>query len=195
MNERLPCTACSEFILADTAARTGGLCMPCKGGYRQQIDDGRKRRQLERQYEESAERKYRIDLVSRVHGEGGGFQSLVARERTYFAVICLIGEVYGGGFHQFFSNSAGELYDCAFDGLLEMEASQSPALLLRAKELLFGQQAVPLERRRRNELLPNLETFDTTELDALEKDFWADPDKLGDRCARFAHRHGLYSRD
>ncbi|EHP41763.1 hypothetical protein OR16_18261 [Cupriavidus basilensis OR16] len=113
MSERLPCALCGELILADTAAKTGGLCMPCKGGYRQQIDDGKKRRVRERQCGESAEREYWTGLVNRVHGEGGGFLSLGIHEKTYFAVTCLIGEVYSGGFHQFFSNSAGECYEYA----------------------------------------------------------------------------------
>ncbi len=41
MTDRLPCRACGHLILPTTAARNDGLCMPCKGGYRQNIEDGK----------------------------------------------------------------------------------------------------------------------------------------------------------
>lgn len=49
MTERLPCKTCGESIHPDTAELNGGLCMPCKRGYRQQVDDGKRRRELERE--------------------------------------------------------------------------------------------------------------------------------------------------
>lgn len=190
MIQRVPCKTCGDSIHPDTAAKNDGLCMPCKGGYKQQIEDGKKRREQEHRYEQSPERRYWLALVKRVH-HGPGFDALEAAEKTYYAVSCLIGEVYNGGFYQFFSNSSGALYGHALDGLMEMEAAKSVQLTTRAKELLFGSHAVPVDRRARNDLLPELEGLDA-KLDSVDKPFWEDPDKLGERCERFARRHGLY---
>ena len=190
MPDRLPCKSCGELIHPDTAAKNAGLCMPCNGGYRANIEAGKKRREQERAYEKSAERKYWLELVRRVHAMQDGLQQLANTEKTYFAVSCLIGEVYNGGFDQFFSNSTGALYAYALDGLLEMEAEESAAQLARAKQILFGDAIVPIDQLERNEKMR--QSSSTSELDALDKEFWADREGLGARCAQYAVTHGLY---
>jgi len=192
MIQRVPCKTCGDSIHPDTAAQNDGLCMPCKGGYRQRIEDGKKRREQERQYDQSPERRYWVGLVKRVHGEGAGFEGLAPSEKTYYATTCLMGEVYNGGFHQFFSNSSGSLYGYALDGLMAMDAENAVGLLLRAKERVFGDRTVPLYRQARNDLMADFE-IDDVELNGLDKLFWQDPDKLGERCEQFARLHGLYS--
>ena len=190
MIQRVPCKTCGDSIHPDTAAKNDGLCMPCKGGYKQRIEDGKKRRQQEREYDKSPERLYWLGLIKRVHHEPG-FDALGAAEKTYYAVSCLIGEVYNGGFYQFFSNTSGSLYGYALDGLMEMEAAKSVQLTIRAKEFLFGNHTVPTDHRARNDLLPELEGLDEA-LNKVDKPFWEDPDKLGERCEQFAKLHGLY---
>ena len=117
---RVPCKSCGESIHPDTAAKNGGLCMPCKGGYRERIEAGKSRREEEKKYEQSAERQYWLGLSSRVHGSPSGFNELPQPEQTYFSLGCLIGEVYNGGLHQFFFNSSGAMYGVALDGLFEL---------------------------------------------------------------------------
>lgn len=198
MIQRIPCKACGEQIHPDTASKSDGLCMPCKGGYRARIEEGKRHREAEKQYEQSAERKYWLALVQRVHHEAGGFSALPAHEKAYYAVTCLIGEVYNGGFHQYFSNSSGEHYGYALDGLMELEAGRSTELLLQARELFFGSQLVPLDRAKRNQMLPSIAHLDSSlndlwsRLDTIEKEFWSDPDHIGQRCNDFAAKHGLY---
>ena len=155
--------------------------MPCKGNYREQIEAGKRRREQDRIYEQSPERKYWLDLVRRVHKTPQGFGGLSQTEKTYFAVTCLIGEVYNGGFDQFFSNSSGEFYGLALDGLFEIEAEASAALLEQAKEVLFGHSPVPIDRAKRNEIMPTVANEFATEwkqLDVIDKAFCRDPDKL-----------------
>ena len=196
MSTRVPCTKCGESIHPDTAAQNAGLCMPCKGGYRDRIEAGKIRRNAERIYEQSAERKYWLKLVDRVHRTTEGFDGLPSAEKTYFAVSCLIGEVYNGGFDQFFSNSSGEMYGAALDGLWEFEAIASAGLLIQAKEVLFGSKPVPVDRRQRLRLMPTIENDAAPEhqqLEELDKAFWEDPEKLGERCKVFANKHGLYA--
>ena len=201
MTTRIPCRTCGDLIHPDTAAKSNGLCMPCKGGYRESIEEGKRQRERERAYEKSPERRHWLALVERVHKSNEGFYSLSPDEQTYFALRCLIGEVFNGGFHQFFANHSGEYYGFAVNGLLELEAMRSHQLLTRAKEVLFGDQAVPTGFAERNQLLRMVEEDDITysavgkRLDELENQFWAEPDELSNRCSRFAIDRGLYASD
>ncbi|MCX7256823.1 MAG: DUF4375 domain-containing protein [Polaromonas sp.] len=193
MITKLPCKSCGELIHPDTATKNDGLCMPCKGGYRANIEASKKRREEERIYEQSAERKYWVALVERVHGSPEGFQLLADAEKTYYAVSCLIGEVYNGGFDQFFSNSSGALYVYALDGLLEMGAQESASLLSRAKQIIVGEAHIPLDGAECNTELRENES--SSELEALDKAFWTDPDNLGERCKQYAISHQLHAAD
>jgi hypothetical protein len=190
MIQRLPCKSCGELIHPDTATKNNGLCMPCKGGYRTNIEASKKQREVDRLYENSAERKHWLHLIRRVHDTQDGFQKLSSPEKTYFAVCCLIGEVYNGGFDQFFSNSSGAFYAYALDGLLEMQAEECAAQLARAKQLLFGELLIPIDQAERNAKMR--QEVSNPELDALDKKFWSDPEGLGARCAQFAKDHALY---
>ena len=169
--------------------------MPCKGGYRKRIDEGQKQRTREREREQSAERKYWLALIDRIFKTPQGFASLSQAEKTYYAVSCLIGEVYNGGFDQFFSNSSGELYGLALDGLFELDAEKSAGLLVQAKEVLFGDVPVPLDRSKRLNLMPTVGNESHPawkKLDSLDTSFYEDPDQLADKCTAYANRHNLY---
>lgn len=167
--------------------------MPCRGGYRERIEEGKQQREKDREYAKSPEARYWRDLVSRALPDTS---VLVGPERTYFAVSCLIGEVYNGGFDQFFSNSAGELYEDALEGLERMQATESASLLQRAKAVLFGDAVVPTNREARTALMPTFGADESapewSQLEVLDKAFWKDPDKLADRCAAYAKDHRLY---
>jgi Domain of unknown function (DUF4375) len=186
--QRFPCRTCGELIHPDTAAKNNGLCMPCKGSYRAGIEAGKKRREQERLYDQSAERKYWFSLVKKE--SEAGFQALSESEKIYFALSCLVGEVYNGGFDQFFSNLSGAMYGYALSGLLDVEAHGTAALLEEAKDVLFGSQSVPVDRQERNNAL--LKAEGESRLDALDKAFWADKEGLGERCKQYAIGHALY---
>lgn len=190
MIQRVPCKTCGDLIHPDIAVTNDGLCMPCKSGYEQQIENGKKLHEQERRYEQCPGRLHWLDLVNRVH-HGTGFDALPAAEKTYYAVWCLIGEVNNGGFYQFFSNTSGAHYARALEGLTKMEAVRSAQLVIQAKQLLFESQAVPADSRIRNDSLHDIEKFESG-LDAVDTLFFQDPDKLGERCEQFARQHGLY---
>jgi hypothetical protein len=162
--------------------------MPCKGGYRADIEASKKRREQERLYEQSAERKHWLALVKKESETG--FHALTPPEKTYFALSCLIGEVYNGGFEQFFSNSSGSMYGHALSGLLDIEAHGTAALLQEAKDVLFGSGNVPIDRTERYKAMRQLGNDD--QLNVLDKAFWEDRDSLGERCQQYAIQHGLY---
>lgn len=201
MTTRLPCRTCGELIHPDTAAKNGELCMPCKGGYRERVEEGKRQREREKEYEKSPERRHWLSLVERVHGPHDGFDALSADEQTYFALRCLIGEVFNGGFHQYFANHSGERYGLAVSSLLDLDAMRSHKLLTQAKETLFGGRTVPTDFAERNELLLAVEQDDVNypriarEVGELDKQFWTEPDALSQRCSRFAIDRGLYASD
>lgn len=77
------------------------------------------------------------------------------------------------------------------DGLMELEAEASTALLLRAKEAAFGDGPVPADQRARWDAMADTGASDA-ELNRLDQLFCEDPDRLGERCAKFAKAHELF---
>jgi len=197
MSEKVPCTQCGAQILATTAARTNGLCMPCKGGYRKSLEENKRRAIEEREADRTDPfRALWRSLVNRVYNLPGGFESLSEAEKLYFAVGVLEGEVYNGGFDQYFFNSSGADYLYAEKGLLAVGAAEALELLRQAKELLFPTTVVPVDTKTRRQILrDDLEGKRSGQLDpkldALNRDFWTDPDKLEARMQAFAREHGL----
>jgi len=132
-------------------------------------------------------------LVDRVHKTEAGFEGLSDAEKKYFAVCCLSGEVYNGGFHQFFFNSAGRYYRYALSGLEEMRASESLQLLTKAKQVWFDFSDVPTDTKSRRLLLErNASRSRNARSDELDKLYWKEPDELGNRCEQYAQQHKLY---
>ena len=164
--------------------------MPCKGGYREQIEAGIRSREEEKAHEKSAERQYWLGLSSRVHEVPNGFSLLLPAEQTYFALGCLVGEVYNGGLHQFFFNSSGSMYGAALNGLYELEANETAGLLSGAKELLFGTLPVPQDTGERRRLLQARDA--PAALEELDNAFWKNAEKVDERRKTFAHEHQLF---
>jgi hypothetical protein len=196
VSDRVACSACGAQILATTAAKTGGFCMPCQGNYRQNIEASRKRIQDDKAYRASPEWKYWEALARRVYQDDeGGFFRLSLEEQKYFAARVLVGEVYNGGFHQYFWNSSADYYARAMELLVELGARESLRLLRDAKDVVFGAQPVPKTKAQRSAVLSRLTTERspdrTAKLDHLDKEFWADPDKLSDRIERYAEANAL----
>mgnify|MGYP006169185315 CR=1 FL=1 len=199
MNEKHPCRTCGNLILSTTAARTGGLCMPCKGGYRENIEHGKQRAEQHRQYLASPEALYWSSLVARVHRSDEGFAGLTLAEQHYYAVSVLKGEVYNGGVEQYFGNSSGDFYLHACAGLRELGALQTLALLEEARRVLFGTQPVPLAQGERQLAMPTYADEGDADceaaLDALDTRFYLDTEALDERLLQHALTHGLFSVD
>jgi len=171
--------------------------MPCKGGYRLRIEEGRRRLQEEKNRGDSPADRFWHSLVHRVHDTPAGFSGLTPPEQTYFAVCLLEGEVYNGGFDQYFSNSSADYYSQAVDGLVELGAVHSLKLLRAAKDALFGANPVPPTQSDRIAVFPGMSDAHVAppdwskRLDDLDRRFCEDPDRLGERLDRFAEKHGL----
>ncbi len=189
--QKLPCNDCGALILPITAESTGGVCMACKQGIRQNLERSRAYYKARAEYDPTD--ALWKSLVAR-SVEAPLLTTLSSAERTYFTVCLLDGEVYNGGFDQFFSNSSGDHYADAASGLAEMEAWNALRILSEAAETIFGSDAPPQDQATRWDVMkrwaghrPNPESY----LDALDKEYWQDPDDLGDRLQAYAERTGL----
>jgi hypothetical protein len=182
------------MVLVRTAMRNDGKCVPCRNGTRETMEASRRWYREERERDKTDPgRIYWRALVDKVHRTEAGFEGLSEAEKKYFAVCCLTGEVYNGGFHQFFFNSAGAYYAYALSGLEEMEAGESLQLLKRAKQVWFDFSDVPSDTRSRRLLLDrNASRSRDARSDELDRLFWKEPDELAIRCEQFARQHKLY---
>jgi hypothetical protein len=192
---KVACKVCGASILVTTAMRNNGHCVPCSNGTRTSIEEGRRRNLEQRELNKnpSPPSIYWSTLIDRVHNTEGGFEALPDVEKKYFAACCLEGELYNGGFDQFFSNSAGSYYEHALAALSEMGATESMQLLMRAKQVLFDFSAVPTDTSNRRAFLRNNSSRSRdARLDELDRLFRAYPDSLLERIEKFAMAHKLY---
>jgi hypothetical protein len=194
------CSKCGALILESTALRANGLCMPCKGGYRESIEEGKRyiREERERRLTDPYWKLW-MSLVEQVHHSPTGFDGLSHRQKLYFAVRLLEGEVYNGGFHQYFFNNSGSYYTYAEEGLIALGAFQALKLLQEAKDVLFPCVSVPVKIGERRRALPSYPEDNSLalewseKLDNLDKQYWADSEGITLRLEAFARSHGLVS--
>ena len=193
MAESQACSRCGVPILTTTAARTGGLCIPCMTGTRERIEAGKAWHRRERELDATDPfRKLWRTLVNRVHHTPVGFESLSDDERMYFAVGLLDGEVYNGGFDQYLWNSSSTYYSYAERALMELRAHECLRLLHEAIDLAFGDRRFPEDGEERRALLQSLESPKLSEaLERLDQAYWKDPDGLAERLERFARDRRL----
>jgi hypothetical protein len=200
VSQKVPCSKCGVPILESTALRTGGFCMPCKGGYRESIEEGKRhnREQRERMLTDPY-RKLWVSLVEKVYHSPTGFDGLSHPQKLYFAVCLLEGEVCNGGFHQYFFNNAGSYYAYAEEGLIVLGAFQTLELLQEAKDVVFPSIPVPISIAERRRALPSYPDNNSPapkwseKLDDLDKRFWVDSEGIDIRLETFARNHGLVS--
>jgi hypothetical protein len=190
MSDKIPCSECGALVLPSTAEGTGGLCMPCKNGTRKSMELAKERAAKERELEKSC--PYRAlwrELVDKVYKQDVGFSTLSDNEKLYYSVNVLSGEVYNGGFEQYFNNTSAEYYRNAEHGLVQLGATSSLKLLRQAKEQLFGSNQVPKCQTERWELIRKLNR--PTDLDSLDTEFYKDQDELDKKLESFALESGL----
>jgi hypothetical protein len=194
--EKIPCIDCGAMILPATAESTGGLCMACKQGIRNDIEASRAYYERLKAYDPA--RELWKSLVER--SSDGTLAQLSTEEQRYFAVSLLESEVYNGGLDQFFSNSSGDFYHLAIEGMNEIGASSALAIAGQAAEIVFGSSVPPLEREERlrlmNSQLSQLSEVSarfrqSSRLESLDKQFCEDADHLSDRLMAYAEEKGL----
>lgn len=172
--------------------------MPCKGGYRESIET--RKREIDEERERERTDPYRrlwLSLMEQVYRSSTGFDGLSHPQKLYFAVGCLEGDVYNGGFHQYFFNDSGTYYAYAEEGLITIGALQTCEMLNEAKHVLFASDAVPVKMsERRNALQERMKTESeaamlSQKLDDLDRRYWLDSEGIGARMKALAHDCGL----
>jgi len=134
MTDKIPCKKCNEMILPTTAKKTGGVCMACKQGIRESIEQSKEFYRKQKEYDPFKE--LWMHIVKKAHAEENGFDNLTKEEKLYYSVNILDGEVYNGGMEQFFSNSSGELYREVIEGIKIIKAGNALLLLRQAAKIL-----------------------------------------------------------
>ena len=132
MSNRVPCRECGAEILQATADATGGLCMPCKKGTRQQIEAGK--RSYERRRDFDSFDAYWFQLVDRVHNR---HEVLSGKEDLFYRWSCIYGETMVDGIEAYF--------ECRFDQWeLDMESLRVAGFpdiasdFEEARQVIFG---------------------------------------------------------
>ena len=194
---KVACTQCGVMILLRTAEETGGICMACKQGIRESMEASKEYYSKLKEYD--PHRELWKWLVAEVQADQG-LATLSDAHRHYFAVSMLEGEVYNGGFHQFFWNSSGAFFAEATAGLQAMQAERSLDILKEAASILFGTASPPVDRKDRCSMMARRERLlrwlarsrkAKARLDTLDKLFWQDPDRLDEKLSAFAQRSGI----
>ncbi len=190
MAEKVACTECGALILPTTAAKNGGMCMPCKTGNRKNIENAKLYYAREKELDKTCPfRAMWRELVDKVHNQEAGFKGLTEEEKIYFSVGVLNSEAYNGGLIQFFENTSGEYYRYAELGLIRLGANNSLSLLRATKKELFGDGEVPKDQEKRWTLLRNQNSEDV--LDKLDTEYYKDLDDLDTKMEIFAKDNGL----
>lgn len=194
---KIPCSTCGALILPATAESTGGLCMACKQGIRKDMEASRAYYQALKEYDPF--RELWVSLVKR-SSEDPALADWTDEERVYFSVCLLEGEIYNGGFDQFFSNTSGDYYRFALKGLEDLGASSSFEILKDAAGTLFGESGPPDNQEDRWKIMNSAARRLTevvtrhrraSHLDHLDKRFSKDAERLGNLLTAYAEKHGL----
>lgn len=178
------------MILPITAERTGGLCMPCKQGIRENIEASKRFYEEQKKYD--PHRELWKSLVHRFYKTPLGFDGLTADEKLYYSVSILKGEVYNGGFMQFFDNSSGGLFREAVTGLEVLGAYRSLDILLQASKIVFHGELPPADWEERRKILNYSDSESLSQvLDGFDESFYEDSDSLDEKLIQFATIQGL----
>lgn len=189
MTVKVPCTECGAIILPATAKSTGGLCMPCKQGIRQDLERAKAFRARMKEYDPY--RELWTALVNRREADPQ-CDDFSEAEKVYFFASLGESEIYNGGFDQFFWNSSGNHYALCLAGFRALDAKESARLLEAAALAVFGAHGPPQGQEKRWWMMRESGEENYSEaLESFDREFWADPDDLGAKLRTYAEATGL----
>jgi hypothetical protein len=197
VDTKVACRECQALILPATAEETGGLCLPCKKGYRKNIENSVQRRAEERRMRHSPEGLYWAWLVKQLYGDVTERQKISEADRLYFAVRSMVQEVINGGFDQYFFNSASDYFDDAHLGLSKIGAHSGANLVIEATQIIFGHHDVPKDQGERREFLQRIGDLSPSLADAInlvDRRFYSEVDAIMVCLQRYADEQQLFAR-
>ncbi|RKG32129.1 DMP19 family protein [Acinetobacter tianfuensis] len=168
--------------------------MPCKNGTRDEHERSKQQYERDRLYRQSEEYHYWAQLVERVNQQH--WSLLPQHDQHYFVISILMGEVFNGGFDQYFFNSSGDYYKKTKQVLIQYGEEEILRILLRAKQLIFAERDVPVCYEQRRHVLQSIEAQKTQRYDAellrLEDLFLEKSESLTGLLLKLALKYQLY---
>lgn len=145
----------------------------------------------------TAEADYRMKLVARVHGPGGGLAVLSTPERQYFLLLALSTQLEEGSIFSFFDNAAADHHPEVADLLHGLGLGRMAQGLQQAKEVLFGEGAVPGDVGSRRKSMPTNRQGEPRRearkaLDAIDRDTRGAEHGIQEAMRAIAHANALF---
>lgn len=190
-DEQTTCKTCGAVILVLTAKETGGVCMVCARGSREEFDENQRRKRAH----EAEQAAFRAGPIWQfwLRLTRTSLEQMTLSERLYFAVGCLRGDVFNGGLHQYFWSNGDSQYDDAVQGLITMGAERHLRLLYEAKRVLFGDGDIPSGDTLSRVMRTAMDDAETdARLSTLDRAFWDEPDDLWVALMHFGAHHGFF---
>jgi len=120
--------------------------------------------------------------------EQRAFDSLSEPQQRYYAVNSCHFDINNGGLRQCFSNSSGDRYDLAIDGLRAMNAPERVEIL-EAARTVFGPEGPPQERGVRRSIVFNFSSQQKEFLSGLDDRYYASKENVEMRLSVYAVDH------
>jgi len=164
--------------------------MPCQQGNRENIEASKEYYRKQKEY--CPYRALWEDLVKKAHASSPPYKDLTNEELLYYSVKVLYGEIFNGGFNQFFCNSSGQLYSKSIQGLRVIGDQRTEDLLVQIKTVIFGDLEVPTDQLIRANLVVEYEdTHGYERFDEVDNKFYEYCDDLSDLVEEYLRDSGL----
>jgi hypothetical protein len=124
----------------------------------------------------------------RQHRTEVGYEKLSQPEKVFVCVWGLEGDVYNGGFEQYYINPVGDKAREAVDALKAIGAKAAEQVVRRANSL-FGSSGPSPNRGMRQKEYESLDQHTKDKLVVLEKEYVKDADKVQDLLAEFVRKN------
>jgi hypothetical protein len=113
-----------------------------------------------------------------------GYSELSLPEKVFLCVWDLEGEIYNGGFGQYYYNSSGNHACDAVDALRAIGANQTAEIVRKANALFGDEGPAPNRGDRRSELLL-LSDASKKKMEEYEKEFVTDKERIQELLSRY----------
>lgn len=192
------CRSCGHPALQRTILKYEGMCIPCAKGYRESIEESKRYHADIKKLEQEPSTLFWRDLCSRTCDTSLGFETLTESEKLFFSLNVLIGEVFNGGFEQYFTNSSGDHFEYAVKAVELLGDHKSVEIVSDAKRAIFGSANVPENHATRLGFVEMNSVFENEKtarlLDDLDAAFVKKSDEvLSERLVVFALQNEFWA--
>lgn len=112
---------------------------------------------------------------------------LTEEEKIFFTIGCMEGQLYNGGFYEYFYDPSSDHILTTLNSLETVGASETKKLLERAINIAFG-KAIPQETEKRREILKFLNREQRRGLDMLDRELYESKESPGKMINEYLNR-------